>query len=82
MSEEMNKKNVMNDEELDQVTGGIRTINTVFKRSKKAGNAKASSTVYNQDKDQVAVVDLTKDDKSLIGDFPTRSSLKDGPTLC
>lgn len=81
MSEEMNK-NVVNDDELDQVAGGIRTINTVFKRSKKVGNAKASSTVYNQDKDQVAVVDLTKDDNSLIGDFPTRSSLKDGPTLC
>ena len=82
MSEEMNKKNVMNDEELDQVTGGIRTIKTVYKRSKKAGNAKASSTVYNQDKDQVAVVDLKKDDSSLIGDFPTRSSLNNGPTLC
>ena len=35
MSEEMNK-NVLNDDELDRVSGGIRTIKTVYKRSKKS----------------------------------------------
>lgn len=81
MSEEMNK-NVLNDDELDRVSGGIRTIKTVYKRSKKAGNAKASNTVYNPDKDSVELVDLKKDNSSLIGDFPTRSGLNNGPTLC
>ena len=81
MSEAMNP-NAVNDDELDQVNGGIRTINTVYKRSKKAGSAKASSTVYNPGKDNVELVNLKKDDSSLIGDFPTRSSLKDGQTLC
>lgn len=81
MSEAMNP-NAVNDDELDQVNGGIRTINTVYKRSKKAGSAKASSTVYNPDKDSVELVDLKKDNSSLIGDFPTRSGLNNGPTLC
>ncbi len=81
MSEAMNP-NAVNDDELDQVNGGIRTINTVYKRSKKAGSAKASNTVYNPDKDSVELVDLKKDNSSLIGDFPTRSGLNNGPTLC
>ena len=81
MSEAMNP-NAVNDDEQDQVNGRIRTINTVYKRSKKAGSAKASNTVYNPDKDSVELVDLKKDNSSLIGDFPTRSGLNNGPTLC